>query len=124
MTNLLAVGLGGFLGAIARWQISGFVQTKAGAAFPLGTLVVNVVGCAAIGAILTLVQERGSFSPATRLFLVTGFLGALTTFSTFGHETLELLRVGRVAAAGLNVALNAVAGVGAVALGRFLAGGG
>ena len=94
MQNLLAVGLGGFLGAIARYTMGGFVDARLNTRFPWGTLAVNVLGCLLIGLLLGLVSGRGqlSISESTRLFLVTGFLGSMTTFSTFGHETIELIQ--------------------------------
>lgn len=117
MRELLAVGTGGFLGAIARYGLSGLVHRLYGGTFPLGTLVVNVAGCLAIGALAFLVEDRQLLAPSARLFVRVGFLGSLTTFSTFGHETFELLRDGQWAAVAANVALNVVVGVAAVIAG-------
>ena len=117
MQNLLAVGLGGFLGAIARYSLGGFVQSRLAGRFPWGTLAVNVLGCLLIGAILGWVSTREASSRTTELFLVTGILGSLTTFSTFGHDTVELLRQGALGPAAGNVALNVIVGLTAVALG-------
>ena len=90
--TLLQVALGGALGAVAR-HLTGLGAVRImGAAFPYGTLVVNVAGCFLIGFLLMLSEQRQLFSPTTRLFLTVGILGAFTTFSTFGYETLELLR--------------------------------
>lgn len=122
MLQVLAVGLGGFVGAIARYAISSFLQQKLGRGFPFGTLAVNTIGCLAIGVILGLVAERPSFSNSTRLFLVTGILGSLTTFSTFGYETVELFRKGETTAAAGNVAANVCLGVAAVVLGLLAVG--
>ncbi|GIT28637.1 MAG: hypothetical protein Ct9H300mP1_06830 [Planctomycetaceae bacterium] len=72
MQNLLAVGLGGFLGAIARYTLGGFVQSRVAGRFPWGTLAVNVLGCLLIGAILGWASTRENVSETTRLFLVTG----------------------------------------------------
>ena len=116
MTPLFFVGLGGFVGAIARYLFSGLLKTDA---FPFGTLLVNVLGCFAIGALMTLVVEREMFSAHLRLLLVTGFLGSLTTFSTFGFETVELLRRDEVPLALENVLANAFLGLAAVWLGRL-----
>jgi len=118
--KLLAVGAGGFLGALARYGLSGWAQRLANSSFPAGTLVVNVAGCLAIGVLMALVQERQLFSPYMRLLVATGFLGALTTFSTFGYETVELLRGGESRLAVLSVAGNLLLGVGAVAAGWVL----
>ncbi|MED5446959.1 MAG: fluoride efflux transporter CrcB [Planctomycetota bacterium] len=117
MQNLLAVGLGGFLGAIARYTVGGFVDSRFNTRFPWGTLTVNLLGCLLIGAILGWVSTREASSRTTELFLVTGVLGSLTTFSTFGHDTVELLRQGALGPAAGNVALNVIVGLTAVALG-------
>ena len=117
MQNLLAVGLGGFLGAIARYTVGGFVDSRFNTRFPWGTLTVNLLGCLLIGAILGWVSTREASSRTTELFLVTGILGSLTTFSTFGHDTVELLRQGALGSAAGNVALNVIVGLTAVALG-------
>jgi len=125
MGQLLAIGLGGFVGALGRFHASRLVQGRTDGDFPAGTLFVNVVGCLFIGLFLTVALERGSFSDRTRDFVVTGLLGSLTTFSAFGWDTLELLRDGRLAGAAANVALNVALGLAAVflgvALGRALA---
>lgn len=90
----LLVAAGGAVGATARYVLGGAVQRAAGIPFPLGTLVVNVLGCLCIGA-LTAVAERGAgLSTEARLFLIVGILGGFTTFSTFGFETVSLLRAG------------------------------
>ena len=118
MFELLAVGVGGFLGAIARYGLSGLVHRHYDGAFPLGTLAVNVLGCFAIGALMTLVEDRQVLSPGTRLFLMIGLLGSMTTFSTLGHETFELLRDSALRLALWNIAGNVLLGIAAVGLGR------
>ena len=93
IVKLLMVGLGGFAGAICRYLLSTWVQKSSGwISFPIGTLVVNVLGCLIIGLLGGLVISKELFSPAARLFLLTGLLGGFTTFSTFSYETLMLLR--------------------------------
>ena len=120
MIQLLWVGLGGFVGAILRFQISLWAHRWVAGPFPIGTLVVNVVGCFLIGALMTRV-DHGAFSPQTRVFLGAGFLGALTTFSTFGYETFDLLRDGSSGLAAASVLLNVVVGLLAVWLGVSVA---
>ena len=124
MVKILLVGLGGFLGAVARWGVAGAVQRVAGSSFPAGTLAVNVLGCAAIGVLMGLVTSYSLLGPEARAFLLVGVLGAFTTFSTFGWETLALLSDGEWLPAFLNVALNVLVGLGAVFAGlaavRFL----
>ncbi len=119
VTKLLIVGLGGFIGAISRYGLSGFVQRAFNGSFPLGTLVVNVAGCLVIGAAMCLVEQRQFFSPNARLLLMIGFLGSLTTFSTVGYETFAFLRDRQFMLAVGTVATNLLIGVGAVTLGWF-----
>ncbi|TDJ68209.1 MAG: fluoride efflux transporter CrcB [Planctomycetota bacterium] len=119
MLNLLIVGLGGFLGAIARFGVSSFLAARPGPGFPFGTLLVNVLGCLAIGALMALL-ELEALSANLRLFLAVGLLGSFTTFSTFGYETIELLRDGAYQPALWNVAGSLVLGLCAVLLGRAL----
>lgn len=121
MTQLLAVGVGGCVGAMARYALSGLAQRWLGSGFPYGTLLVNVIGCLALGGIWGLVEYRQMFSMNTRLFLTTGILGGLTTFSTFGYETFAQLRDQQYALAAANVAANVVLGVAAVMAGWLAA---
>lgn len=117
--KLLIVGTGGFIGAVARYGLSGLVHRYFEGSFPYGTLFVNVVGCFVIGVLMSLVEDGHLFRPEWRLFLMIGLLGSFTTFSTLGFETLELLRDSDFRAASLNLAANVILGVGAVALGRI-----
>lgn len=119
MLKLIAVGAGGFIGAVARYGISGLVYRYFNGAFPAGTLVVNVLGCTIIGALMALVEERQMLSPQLRLFLTIGLLGSFTTFSTVAFETFEMLRARDMLLAILNVSANVAIGVAAVWLGRF-----
>ena len=102
----LFVGLGGFFGAISRFLIAGFAQKLAGTTFPVGTLTVNVLGSFFIGFLVLLFENL--IAPQWKAFFVTGFLGALTTFSTFSYETTVLLQEGLIAKALLNITLNVV----------------
>ena len=96
MKSVLLVALGGALGSVARWLVSGWVERLSPAsAFPWGTFAVNAIGSFAIGLLLVLALERASISLPTRLFLVTGVLGGFTTFSAFSWESLMLLRDAR-----------------------------
>ncbi len=121
MHNLLAVGLGGFIGAIARYGLGEFVHSRLSGRFPWGTLTVNVLGCLLIGFLLARVAHREDVSETTRLFLGVGILGSLTTFSTFGYETIDLYRQGSTVAALGNIGLNVVVGLLAVMAGLTLA---
>ena len=121
LREILLVGIGGFVGAVARYVVSGAVQQHADGTFPAGTLAVNVLGCGAIGGLMALVEEGGALSPDLRLLLLVGLLGSFTTFSTFGHETLALLREGDLPLSVANVGGNVVLGLLAVFAGRALA---
>ena len=120
MEKILIVGVGSFLGGIARYGLSGLVQRLLGASFPYGTLAVNVVGCLLIGGVLHLVEDRAVLGPDARLFAAVGLIGGFTTFSAFGYETFALLRASDVWFAFLNVAGNVLLGLAAVWLGRTI----
>lgn len=122
MLRVLLVGLGGGLGAMARYGVSVWAgQWPEGQAFPMGTLVVNVLGCFAIGVLAHLGEAKGLLTTEARLLLVTGFLGGFTTFSAFGSETLGLARGGASGLALGNIALHLALGLGAVWAGQVLA---
>jgi len=90
----LAISLGGVLGANTRYLVSLYVAERLGAAFPYGTLLINVSGSLIIGFFLTLAAERFTIDPLWRLFFATGFLGAYTTFSSYTFEAAQLVRDG------------------------------
>lgn len=121
MANLLLVGIGGFVGSVFRYLVSGWAQEWSGSStFPFGTLTVNVAGCLLIGFLGGLVETRQLFDAELRLFLLIGVLGGFTTFSTFGYETLTLLRDAQYIAAGANVVLQVISGIGAAFLGFII----
>jgi CrcB protein len=109
MERLLAVGLGGLIGSVSRYGISGGVHRLVGVGFPYGTLSVNIVGCFLIGALTGLSEARGLFSPDARAFLFIGLLGGFTTFSSFAYETLALARNGQSMRVVVNVLLQVLA---------------
>lgn len=117
MRMILAIGAAGFAGAVARYLVGGWVYRVLPAAFPYGTLAVNVAGSLLLGILFELTTTRASLDPAVRTVVGIGFLGAFTTFSTFSLETVNLLREGSLGLAGLNVALNLVLCLGAAWLG-------
>jgi CrcB protein len=90
----LLVGIGGFLGANARYLLGSWIAQRYGTSFPYGTLVINVSGSFIIGFFLVLISERFVLHPNWRLFFAVGFLGAYTTFSTFSFESLALIQGG------------------------------
>ncbi len=116
---------GGGLGAIMRFGLALWVDQRTPPSFPWGTFAVNVVGCFAIGLLVTWADARHGLGPALRLFLVAGVLGGFTTFSTFSLETWELIDAGWPLAA-LGNALGSLAAcmtavVAGVLLGRAIA---
>jgi len=119
MWNASLVGVGGFIGSICRYWLSGIVHDWMKPVFPAGTLVVNLIGCLVIGVLSHLVENRGAFSAETRTFLFVGILGGFTTFSSFANESLNLWRDGSSGLASINIAAHIVLGLGAVWLGRL-----
>lgn len=126
LANLLLVGAGGFVGAVARYLLGGAVMHAAWSwrlpvgSFPAGTFTVNVGGCLLIGVLAGLAERHGMFGPQARLFLFTGLLGGFTTFSAFGLEATALLRRGEWWMAVLYAGASVVLGIGAVWLGMRL----
>lgn len=116
MMTPLAIFIGGGLGAVTRWLVS---RALPGTTLPWGTLVVNVAGCFALGMLMPLLGNRGS--PAMRAGLTTGVLGGLTTFSTFGVETVRAWQVSPQLGL-LNLGLNLGLGLAAAALGLYIGG--
>jgi CrcB protein len=117
MNKYWMVGIGGFLGAIARFWLGGFISNRLGARFPYGTFVINISGSYLIGLIVTVLAERSHWSANWRYLIPIGFIGAYTTFSTFELETFQTLRDGEFLFASLNVVLSVVVGFIAVWLG-------
>lgn len=92
LRSLLIVGIGSFTGGVLRYLISKLIQDSGFHTFPLGTFLVNVVGCFAIGLFYGLFERNNLISPDMRLFLTVGFCGGFTTFSTFINESYQLIR--------------------------------
>jgi CrcB protein len=114
------VFLGGGAGAALRYWLQGVVHQRAGAAFPYGTLVVNILGCLAIGLLMISLEERFLATPALRVFLTIGILGGFTTFSSFSYETLALVREGEHLSALVNIGLSVLACLSATWVGMQL----
>lgn len=121
LPQLLWVGLGGFLGSVGRFVISGFFNRLSPAlAFPIGTLAVNILGCFLIGLLHGLAESRNILGTDTRIFLFIGVLGGFTTYSTFGFESLALLKDGAIFKASANIIIHVFVGLAAVWLGDTL----
>jgi fluoride exporter len=122
MLKIIYVGVGGFIGAILRYLIGGWVHKLLNEPWlPVGTFVVNMLGCLLIGVLMGLVETRQFVRPEMRLLLITGLLGSLTTFSTFAFESISLFRNGESVAAMMNVGGQLFIGLIAVFLGMALA---
>jgi len=108
MLKLLMIGMGGFIGALARYGLSVWVMSF-GHTLPFGTLVVNLVGSALFGMGIGFVESQENINETLRAFLFIGILGAFTTFSTFSYEAFQLIRTGEMVTAlfyvGLSVGL-------------------
>ena len=118
--DLSLIALAGAVGTLARLGLAGCAQKLGGQRFPWGTLAVNLVGCLLFGLVFTLAAERALISPRWRVILLGGFMGALTTFSSFGHETAMLLRQEQWAIAVANITAQNVLGLAAVYLGMAI----
>lgn len=121
MFRILIVGVGGFIGASLRYIISGLSIRVFGDLFPYGTLLVNILGGLLIGFIMEASVSLWPVSPNIRIFLTTGILGGLTTFSTFSYETISMLSDGSYLMGGINAGLNLFLSLFCAWLGKFLA---
>jgi len=124
LTKILYLSLGGAAGTLSRYWLSGVAQRLAGGSFPLGTLAVNMLGCLLFGTIWGYFENRMLPGSEIRILVLTGFMGAFTTFSTYMFETAELVKYGQMAMALLNIVGQSVLGLtlvlAGIALGRLL----
>jgi len=115
--NYIMVALGGMLGSLARYIVTGFVSSISNSLFPYGTLTVNLAGSFLLSLLSALFIDKLVIDPNWRIFVTTGFLGAFTTFSTLQYETLKLWEEGMIAYALLNSLGSVAAGFTAAWLG-------
>ena len=120
LKSILIVGLGSFFGGGLRYFISSVMKNACGQGLPWGTLAVNVMGCFVFGVLFVLFAKNGSTNSNLCLLLTTGVCGGFTTFSTFAHESMQLLQNGNIAAFAGYVAASLLAGLSFVALGYLL----
>jgi CrcB protein len=92
--SILLVGVGGFVGSVARYLVAILFSSQVPSVFPFATLTVNIVGCFLIGILFALSDRGNVLSPEWRILLTTGFCGGFTTFSTFSYESLRLMQDG------------------------------
>jgi CrcB protein len=122
MATILLIGIGGFVGSVLRYLLSGWIhRVLDNPWFPYGTLGVNVLGCLVIGFLAGLAEMRGAFTSETRLLVFIGVLGGFTTFSSFAFETFSLAKNVQTLAALMNIALQLVLGLIAVWVGHIFA---
>jgi CrcB protein len=120
--SILLVALGGAIGSVARFKLSGWVlQHATNWRFPLGTFAVNVIGCFIAGLLAGMAVKQDVFTPDARIFLFTGLLGGFTTFSAFGLETLLLFKRGEAGVAIANAVVSVAVGLIVAWLGYGLA---
>ena len=117
MQRILLIGFAGLAGTLGRYFMSGLVARRFGETFPVGTIIINVIGCVLAGLLFYVLQERSLVSETVRLAIMVGFLGGFTTFSAYGLQTFTLFRDGEVFLAFLNLAISNVLGLFMVWLG-------
>jgi CrcB protein len=120
LKTLLYIGIGSFLGGIARYLMSRAVQNSIASAFPYGTMAVNLLGCLLIGFIFGISERTNILNDEWRIFLTVGFCGGFTTFSTFANENMTLLRDGNFVSFALYTGLSVFLGLIAVFFGNAL----
>lgn len=121
LINILLVALGGSMGAVSRYLVSLWAAERIGTDFPYGTLLVNIVGCFIIGFFMTMTTEKYIVNPYWRMLVTVGFVGGLTTFSSFSYETFRLMADAGWQGAMLNMLGNCMLGFFATWLGIYLA---
>jgi CrcB protein len=105
-----AVGVGGFVGSIARFWLAVYVGQRMGTRFPYGTFLVNISGSFLVGLVMTILTEKTLLSPTYRYLIPIGFIGGYTTFSTFEYETLRAIQDGQFSIGLLNIVLSVLVG--------------
>ena len=124
LPKLALIGFAGGMGALARYGLGGAVQRVAGGSWPWGTFVVNIIGCLLFGLVWAATEDRLSLNGEARLYVLTGFMGAFTTFSTFAFETSAMLRDSEYLLAAANLCAHNLIGIAflfaGLALGRLI----
>ncbi len=121
MQAILLISSGGVLGALSRYYISVFIQQNKISEFPFATFAVNIAGCMFIGFIMRLAVLKPFIPDNMKLFLITGFAGSFTTFSTFGYESCQLILNNNISFFLLNVVLSNFMGLLSIFIGMFFA---
>jgi CrcB protein len=121
MGRILLIGFAGLIGTLSRYFLAGAFGRRFGESFPIGTIIINVVGCFLAGFLFYLLQERSLVSETVRLAIMVGFLGGFTTFSAFGLQTFTLFRDGEMLLALMNLVVSNLVGLLFVWVGFLLA---
>lgn len=121
MTHLFIIGLAGSIGAVSRYLIGNFAALKFGSAFPYGTFIVNIIGCFIMGLFMIMINEHILENPYWRFVVTVGFLGSLTTFSSFSYETIKLFTDANYLYAFYNLSGNLILGFLATIIGIYTA---
>jgi fluoride exporter len=121
MYKITLIAIAGLLGTLARYWLSGWADQRWGASFPVGTFMVNALGCLAIGFLFHATEEKYLIDPAIRSAILVGFLGGFTTFSSFAVQTFNLLRDGEVLLASTNILASNILGLALVWIGCVVA---
>jgi CrcB protein len=121
MNMILLVAIGGAIGSVARYLMASGIQQSTGWTFPIGTVLVNILGCVLIGVLYVLLVARPDPRHDLRALLMVGVMGGFTTFSSFSLETVTLLMAGNIAVATLNVVISVTACLLGTTLGITLA---
>ncbi len=121
VSTALAIAIGAVPGALSRYYITGWCLKNFGSGFPYGTFIINITGCFCMGFFITLASGIANFPDEAKLMVATGFLGAYTTFSTYGFDTLTLWRNGKLAKTAFYWTGSGIFGIIGVYLGAILA---
>ena len=111
MYKIFLIGIAGLAGTLARYSLSGWADRWWGGTFPFGTMIVNLIGCLAIGFLFHATEEKYLIDPAVRSAVLVGFLGGFTTFSSFAVQSFNLLRDGEAFLASANILVSNILGL-------------
>lgn len=121
MMELVVVAIGGAIGSVSRYLLGNLIQRNFGGSFPMGTFLINILGCFLMGLCMSALVESELENTTWRLFLCIGLLGGFTTFSSFGYDALTMLSKGKTIMAGMYAGCSVVGGLFAAMTGMLVA---